>query len=133
VLVDRDAAARVGFEAGVFEVQLVHVALAADGVEQSVAGDLLLALRLAMTVPSGSSSTLQLFAQAHGDAAVAQVVAEGLDDLLVGELEQRLRFSISVTRTPRMANMQVYSTPMTPPPTTIRVAAAWAYPGSGRC
>ncbi len=26
-----------------------------------------------------------------------------------------------MTRTPRAANMQVYSTPMTPPPTTISV------------
>jgi hypothetical protein len=31
-----------------------------------------------------------------------------------------LRFSISVTRTPSTANMQAYSTPMTPPPTTIK-------------
>ena len=26
-----------------------------------------------------------------------------------------------MTRTPRVANIEVYSTPMTPPPTTIRV------------
>jgi hypothetical protein len=37
---------RVGLEAGIFEVQLVDIALAADGVEQRVAGDLLLALQV---------------------------------------------------------------------------------------
>ena len=31
---------------------------------------------------------LYLFVEAHGDARVAEVVAEGFDDLLVGELEQ---------------------------------------------
>ncbi len=41
------------------------------------------------------------------------MVAEGLDDLLVR--------SMSVTRTPSAENMQVYSTPMTPPPTTMSV------------
>ena len=45
LLVDGDAAAIVGFEAGGGEVELVDVALAADGVEQGVAGDSLLALR----------------------------------------------------------------------------------------
>jgi hydrogenase maturation factor HypE len=58
VLVDGDAAAVVGFKAGGGQVEVVDRALAADGVEQRVAGDLLLAFRLATTVPSGSSSTL---------------------------------------------------------------------------
>jgi len=31
---------------------------------------------------------VELFAEAHGHAAVAQVVAESFDDLLVGEFEQ---------------------------------------------
>ena len=44
VRVHRDAAALVGFEPGGGEVELVDVALAADRVEQRVAGDLLLAL-----------------------------------------------------------------------------------------
>jgi hypothetical protein len=43
VLVDGDAATIVGLEAGGGEVEVVDVALAADGVKQSVAGDFLLA------------------------------------------------------------------------------------------
>ena len=39
VLVDGDAAAIVGLKAGGGKVEVVHVALAADGVEQGVAGD----------------------------------------------------------------------------------------------
>ena len=89
VLVDGDAAAVVGFEAGGGKVQVVDVALAADGVEQSVAGDLLLAFEVG---DHGARRrlfhALHLFAQAQGDAGVAQVVAESLDDLAVGEFEQ---------------------------------------------
>ncbi len=122
VLVDGDAAAVVGFNAGGGEIEVVDGALAADGVEQGVAGDLFLAFKIGDDGAVGEFfDAFHFFAEAHGDAAVAQVVAEGLDDFLVGKFEQLgSRFSIRVTRTPRMANMQVYSTPMTPPPTTIR-------------
>ena len=34
--------ARIGFQAGIGKIQFVDVPLAADGVEQSIAGDLLL-------------------------------------------------------------------------------------------
>ncbi len=46
VLVDGDAAAIVGFEAGGGKVEVVDGALAADGVEQRVAGDFLLAFQV---------------------------------------------------------------------------------------
>ena len=46
VLVDGDAAALVGFKAGGGQVEFVDVALAADGVEQRVAGDFFLALEV---------------------------------------------------------------------------------------
>ncbi len=89
VLVDGDAAAIVGFDAGGGEVEVVDGALAADGVEQGVAGDLLLALQIGDDGAVGELfDAFHFFAEAHGDAAVAQVVAERFDDFLVGEFEQ---------------------------------------------
>ena len=46
VLIDRNAPAIVGFEAGGGQIQVVDVALAAHGIKQSVAGDALLALQI---------------------------------------------------------------------------------------
>ena len=89
VLVDGDAAARVGFDAGGGQIQIVDVALAADRVEQRVAGDLLLAFQIRDHGAVGQLfHAFHFFVQAHGHAAVAQVVAERLDDFLVGEFEQ---------------------------------------------
>ena len=48
---------------------------------------------MATTVAVGQLfDAFHLFAQAQGDAAVAQVIAEGLDDLPVGEFEQPVAF-----------------------------------------
>ena len=89
VLVDGDAAAVVGLQAGGGQVQVVDVALAAHGVEQRVAGDLLVALQVGHHGARRQLfHALHLFAQAQGHAGVAQVVAERLDDLLVGKLQQ---------------------------------------------
>ena len=89
VLVDGDAAAIVGLEAGGGKVEVVDVALAAHGVEQRIAGDVLLAFEVGDDGAVGQLfDALDLFAEAQGDAGVAQVVAEGLDDFAVGELEQ---------------------------------------------
>ena len=46
VLVDGNAAAIVGFDAGGGEIEIVDVALAADGVEQRIARDFLLAFEI---------------------------------------------------------------------------------------
>ncbi len=89
VLVDGDAAAIVGLKAGGGEVEVVDGALAADGVEQRVAGDFFLALQVGDDGAVGELfDAFHFFAQAHGDAAVAQVIAERFDDFLVGEFEQ---------------------------------------------
>ncbi len=89
VFVNGDAAAVVGLKAGGGKVQVFDIALAAHGVEQRVAGDLLLAFEVG---DDGAGSrlfdALDFFAEAQGDAGVAQMVAEGLDDLAVSELEQ---------------------------------------------
>jgi formylmethanofuran dehydrogenase subunit C len=70
VLVDGDAAAIVGFEAGGGKVEVVDGALAAHGVEQRVAGDLLLAFEVGDDGAVGELfNALDLFAQAQGDAA----------------------------------------------------------------
>ena len=65
------------------------VALAAHGVEQRVAGDALLAFEIGDHGAVGEFfHALHFFAEAHGHAAVAQVIAERFDDLLIGEFEQ---------------------------------------------
>ena len=75
--------------AGGGEVQVVDVALAAHGVEQRVAGNFLLAFENGgHAVFRGFFHALDFFVEAHGDAAVAQVIAERLDNLGVGELQQ---------------------------------------------
>ncbi len=89
VLVDRDASAIVGFEAGGGQVELVDVTLTAHGIEQGVAGDLFLAFEICNHCAVGKLfDALHAFAKAEGDAGVAEVVAEGLDNLPVGEFEQ---------------------------------------------
>ena len=89
VFVDGDAAAIVGFKAGGGEVELVDSALAADGVKECVAGDFFLALQVGHHGAVGQLlDALHLFAEAHGDAGIAEVIAEGFDDFAIGELEQ---------------------------------------------
>ena len=79
----------VGLDARGGEVQVVHGALAAHGVEQGVAGYLLLAFEIGDHGAVGQLfHALHLFAQAHGHAAVAKMIAERLDDLLVGKFQQ---------------------------------------------
>src|SRR5579859_2527756 len=93
VFVDRDASAGVGLEAGILKLQVIDAALAAYGIEQRVAGDFLIALHVGDDGAVGQLlHRFQLFAQAHGYAAVAQVIAEGFDNLLVGELKQPVAF-----------------------------------------
>jgi hypothetical protein len=56
-----------------------------------------------------------LLAEAEGDADVAEVVLQPLGDLGVAELE---RCSTTVTFVPSAANIEAYSMPITPAPTT---------------
>ncbi len=91
--VDRDAAARVGFDAGRGQVQLIHIALPAHGVEQRVPGNLLLALQVRYHAAVGRllNGDYRLI-HTHGDAVVAQVVGKSLHHFGVGELEQARLF-----------------------------------------
>ena len=67
----------------------VDCSLAANCIEQSVAGDFLLAQQISDDASVGKLlDALNLFAEAHCDATVAQVITEGLYDLPVGKLEQ---------------------------------------------
>ena len=80
----RPAAARLRSSTG---------SLAADGVEQRVAGDFLFAFEVGDDGAGGRLfDALDFFAEAEGDAGVAEVVAERLDDFAVGELEQAIAF-----------------------------------------
>ena len=69
---------------------------------------------------------LHFFVEPQRDAVIAQVVAERLDDFLSANSSRRGRFSIRMTRTPSAANMHAYSTPITPPPTTMSVLGSSA-------
>jgi hypothetical protein len=87
MLVDRDAAPIVGFDSRGREVQIFNGALAADCIEECVAGDSLFALEIG---DDGSVRELldagNFFAKTHRHAAVAEMIAQRLDDFLVGEL-----------------------------------------------
>ncbi len=89
VLIHGDAAALVGLQARGGQIQVVHVALPAHCIEQRIARDLLLAHQVGYhRARRRLLHAFYFLAQAHGHAAVAQMVAERLDDLLVRELEQ---------------------------------------------
>ena len=71
------------------QVELGDIAGAADRIQQSAAGDSLLAFQVGDHAAIGQLfHAFHFFVQAHGHAAVAQVIAERLDDLLVGKLQQ---------------------------------------------
>ena len=91
--VHRDAPASVGFDAGGCQIQLVDVALPADGVEQRVAGDLLLAFQVRHHAAVGRFfHARHFFVEPHGHAAVAQVIGERLDHFRIGEFQQARPF-----------------------------------------
>ena len=89
---DRNASAAIGFQAGRGQVQLLHVALAADGIEQRVAGDFLLAHQVGDHAGGRIFHAIHFFVEAHGDAVIAQMVGKRLDDFGVGELQQARPF-----------------------------------------
>ena len=73
------------------------------------------------------SIAADLLAQAQGDAVLAQVVGQRLDDLARPRTgSSRGRLSISVTRTPSAAKMLAYSQPITPAPTTVSVRGSFS-------
>src|SRR5579883_1370456 len=92
-VVDRDSAARVGFEAGRGEVQVVHVALTSDRVEQRVAGHTFFAGQV-----GNDAATRHLFhalnflVEAQGHAIVSQMVGERFHHFAVGEVQQAETF-----------------------------------------
>ena len=88
-----DAAARVGLHAGCLQIQLVHVALPAHRIKQSVAGELLLALEVGHHLAIRRFfHALHFFVQTHGDAMIAQIVGEGFHHFGISELKQSRPF-----------------------------------------
>ena len=66
-------------------------------------------------------------AEAEGDAEVAQVVLQRLDDLRVAELEQALALLDDRDAcVPSAANIDAYSMPITPAPTTTSEGGIWS-------
>src|SRR5271170_2215530 len=89
ILVDGNASARIGLDTGCRQIQLVDVSLPANGIEQRVARDTLLAFKVGYhTAARIFFHTLHFFGEAHRYAAVAQVVTKCFDDLLIGEFKQ---------------------------------------------
>ncbi len=75
--------------AGSGQIKFVDIAGAAYRVEQSIRGNAFFALQVGDHAAFRQFfHAFHLFIQAHGHAAVAQVIAQRLHDLLIGELQQ---------------------------------------------
>ena len=90
VVVDEDPAAVVGLQAGVVQVEVLGLALAARGVHHRFGGDLLAAGQGGDGARAPTSTRGHLFAEAERDRQVAQVEAQRLDDLGVAEVQHVL-------------------------------------------
>ncbi len=87
--VHRDAATLVGRQARRLQVELIDVADASHRVEQRVAGNALVALERGNDGTLGrGGDRVDLLVEAQCHAVIPQVIAEGLHDFAVGELEQ---------------------------------------------
>src|ERR1017187_4519883 len=89
VLIHRNPAAPIRLYPDRSQIQLIDVALAPDRIQQCVALHLLLALEICdHGAVRHLLHRLHLFIQTHRHARIAQVIAQRLDDLLVGKLQQ---------------------------------------------
>ena len=89
VLVDGNTTAIIGFDPCRGQIKIVNRALASNRVKECVAGDFLLAFQIGYDGSIGEFlDALHFFAQTHGDAAVAEVIAERLDNLLICKFEK---------------------------------------------
>src|ERR1700737_1187029 len=88
IVVDGNASARVGFQAGGGEIQFVDVALSPHRIQQCVTGNFFLTLQYGGdSVVRSFFDAFDFFVQAHGDAPVAQVITERLHHFGVREFE----------------------------------------------
>ena len=132
--VDLEPAALVGVEAGRVEVQPA-VAPMRPAEKNTMSATMRLPDSRIITARRGGpseTSMLDSLAEAEGDAAVAHLVDQLVDDLVVEELEDRSRRSTSVTSTPSAANIDAYSMPITPAPTTASVRGTASCAGCRR-
>ena len=72
------------------------------------------------------SRLLRSAASSRGDRAGDSISASTIS--VSANSSSRGRFSTMITRTPSVANMHAYSTPITPPPTTIKVRGICGMP-----
>lgn len=85
----RNSTSVIGLEAGRLEVELLHVPVSANGIEQRIAGDFLLAAKRGQhTAIRQLLHGIDLLVEAEGHPVIAQVITECLDDLGIGEFEQ---------------------------------------------
>jgi len=83
-----NTAARVGYDAGGRQIQVIDIALAAYRVQQGIAGDFFLALQIGGHRAARLFHAFHFFVEPHGHAVIAQMIGERLDDLGVREFEQ---------------------------------------------
>src|SRR5438105_2880634 len=88
-----DTAAIVGSETRGGKVESIDIAAAADGVKQGVGNDALFADQIRGDFAVWKFfNAFDLFAEPHGGATIAHMVAEGFDHFGVGEFEQARTF-----------------------------------------
>ena len=119
--IDREAAAIVAVEAAGVEVEVVGRADPAGGIEQHLRAHVRPSSSRMGSASPMRSIRFDLAAEAHRDAAVAQVVDEF--SMISRSMNSRIwsRGSISVTGTSSALKMVAYSMPITPAPTTVRL------------
>ncbi len=121
VVVDFQPAPVVRDQADIFQAQPVRRPLPPDAVKQRVRPQMLAGLQCRLHQTVGQDADLvHALAQAQRDAHRPHPVLQGFADLRSPQSPAgEGRASVRMTRTPRVAIMQAYSVPMTPPPTMI--------------
>ena len=88
VLIHGNSAASIGLNSGIRQVQLIHIALPPNRIEQRIPLQLLLGLQVRDDEALALLHRFHLFPHAHGHPRIAQVIAQRFHDLLVGKLQQ---------------------------------------------
>ena len=104
------------------QIQFVHVSRRPTAYSSASAITRFLLTRFAATLPSGNSSTLvHFFIQPHRHAVIPQVIHQRFHHFRVRELQQPRPLLHDNHAHAQRGEHARYSTPITPPPTTISV------------
>jgi hypothetical protein len=93
LIVYMDASAVVSVEAGGGEIEIIDIAVTADGVKERFAGDFLFGFEIGNDQMIGSFfDAFDFLIKAKSDAAVAEVIAKGFDHFGIGEFQEARAF-----------------------------------------